>query len=354
MSEKGYFCTECEREHTRGKIFKDHLQYAENEVDLSEYTDLGNINKIKNVSGIGDSTFKKILDAGYNTLEDIAISTKKMIMENCDVGEKTAIKLLEAAQNIANIGLFKTGWEVYQERKNMLHLTTGSKDLDDLLGGGIETGTLTEFFGEYRTGKTQLCHQLCVNVQLPKEKGGLDGNPLYIDAEGTFRGVRVAKIAEALSLDIQQTLENVQWIRAYNSDHQMNTIKKASKIIREKNVKLIIIDSLITHFRGEYIGRGTLADRQQHINVHIHDLDRLCSLHKDLCVIVTNQVSANPDSLYGGKKVTATGGHIVAHGITTRIYLRKGKGDQRIARVEDAPHLPPGEAIFQICDEGVR
>ena len=221
-----------------------------------------------------------------------------------------------------------------------------------VLGGGVETGSVIEFFGEFRTGKTQIMHQLCVNVQLPKEKGGLEGKALYIDTEGTFRPERIIQMSEGLDLDYKDVLKNIVYGRAYNSDHQVLLVKEAANLIKEKNIKLIVIDSLIGHFRSEYIGRGTLATRQQTINAHLHDLLRLCDIYPDLAVALTNQVQSKPDVFYGNPLVAA-GGNIVAHGSTIRVYLRKGKGEQRIAKVVDAPHLPEGEAVFSILESGI-
>ena len=228
-----------------------------------------------------------------------------------------------------------------------------SRNLDDLLLGGFEPGAVTELFGEYRTGKTQICHQLCVNVQLSYENGGLEGNALYIDTEGTFRPERLIQMAIGRDLDHNNVLKNTILGRAYNSDHQILLAKEANKIIKEKNIKLIIVDSLIGHFRSEYIGRGTLATRQQRLNTHIHDLLRLTEIYDELAVVFTNQVSARPDVFYGNP-TTHTGGHIVAHGSTIRIFLRKGKGEQRVAKVVDAPNIPESDAIFSITEDGIK
>ncbi|MFW9895737.1 MAG: DNA repair and recombination protein RadA, partial [Candidatus Thorarchaeota archaeon] len=247
---------------------------------------------------------------------------------------------------------FKSAEAIWEHRKNIARITTGSQELDDLLSGGVETGSVIEFFGEFRTGKTQIMHQLCVNVQLPRERGGLEGRALYIDTEGTFRPERIIQMSEGLDLDYKKVLKNIIFGRAYNSDHQILLIKEAANLIKEKNIKLIVIDSLIGHFRSEYIGRGTLATRQQTLNAHLHDLLRLCDIYTDLAIVLTNQVQAKPDVFYGNP-LQAAGGNIVAHGSTIRIYLRKGKGEQRIAKVVDAPHLPEGEAVFSILEGGI-
>ena len=268
------------------------------------------------------------------------------------IGDKTAAKIVTAAREALNIG-FKTADFVWERRKNLARISTNCNSLDDLLGGGgIETGGLTEFFGEYRTGKTQLMHQLCVNVQLPKEEGGLKARALYIDTEGTFRPERIIQMAEARGLDYREVLKNIIYARAYSSDHQVMLIKDAQRFIGEKNIKLIIMDSLISHFRAEYIGRGTLANRQQLLNLHLHDLLRLSEMYPDLAVVVTNQVQSKPDVFFGDP-TRATGGNVIAHGATIRIYLRKGKGEQRVAKMIDAPNLPEGEAVFALAEEGI-
>ncbi len=406
-----YYCPECQREHKKGKIYNQHLKYVmtpekekseenliekddneelekdmqaeskegymddfypegeENELldEISEEEMLAegedenedNANQIeecleavKNLPGVGDATFRKLKKAGFKSLESLAFTPPTIIQQESGLGEKTVASLIKASMEQLNIG-FKSAEEVWEQRKNITRITTGSQELDNLLGGGIETGSLTELFGEFRTGKTQIMHQLCVNVQLPREKGGLEGGALYIDTEGTFRPERIIQMAEALDLDHQKILKNIIFGRAYNSDHQILLIKEAANLIREKNIKLIIVDSLIGHFRSEYIGRGTLANRQQIINQHLHDLLRLCDIYVDLAVVVSNQVQAKPDVFYGNP-LQAAGGNVVAHGSTIRVYLRKGKGEQRIAKIVDAPHLPEGEAIFSITEEGIK
>ena len=398
---KPYYCRECKRNHTKGKIYKEHLNFALfknngevddenielnnddetelieafNEIDSAEkdievenqiedYIDLdsedipdrkdskeANINAVKKLPGVGETTLNKLIKAGFNSLESIAYTPPSIIMGESGLGEKTTAKLIKASMEKLNIG-FKSAEDVWEHRKNIARITTGSQELDDLLGGGVETGSVIEFFGEFRTGKTQIMHQLCVNIQLSEEKGGLEGRALYIDTEGTFRPERIIQMAEGLDLDHKKVLKNIIFGRAYNSDHQILLIKEAANLIKEKNIKLIVVDSLIGHFRSEYIGRGTLANRQQTINSHLHDLLRLCDIYADLAIVVTNQVQSKPDVFYGNP-LQATGGNVVAHGCTIRVFLRKGKGEQRISKIVDAPHLPEGEAIFSITENGI-
>ncbi|TXT53436.1 MAG: DNA repair and recombination protein RadA [Promethearchaeota archaeon] len=435
-----YYCTQCNRNHERGKIYKEHLKYAQNieleddseeveeveDVDLDanadveeeaeeeleaeeeydeefeegyeegEYDDIdfdaledyddedldmededeeddyeeedgedeiipdeegGDltleecIERVKSLPGVGEATLGKLVNAGFSSLESIAFTPPSIIQEDSGIGEKTTAKIIKSAMKKLNIG-FKSAKEIWKHRKNISRITTGSEELDNLFSGGVETGAVLEFFGEFRTGKTQIMHQLCVNVQLPKERGGVEGSALYIDTEGTFRPERIIQMAEALDLDHKEVLKNIVYGRAYNSDHQIILVKEAANLIKEKNIKMIIVDSLIGHFRSEYIGRGTLADRQQRINQHLHDLLRLTDIYPDVCVCITNQVQAKPNVFYGNP-IQAAGGNIIAHGSTIRTYLRKGKGEQRVAKIVDAPHLPEGEAVFSITENGI-
>ena len=320
--------------------------------DLIDKVKLETSYELKDLPSVGDATVKKLKDAGILSIRTLAMYPLKKLMDEAGIGEKTAEKIIKAAQDIEKMG-FKSADKIWKKRKALNRLTSGSQNLDDLLLGGFEPGAVTELFGEYRTGKTQICHQLCVNVQFSYEDGGLEGNALYIDTEGTFRPERLIQMAIGRDLDYNSILKNTTIGRAYNSDHQILLAKEAHRIIKEKNIKLIIVDSLIGHFRSEYIGRGTLATRQQKINGHIHDLLRLTEIYDELAVVFTNQVSSKPDVFYGNP-TTHTGGHIVAHGSTIRIFLRKGKGEQRVAKVVDAPNIAEDDAIFSITEDGIK
>jgi len=247
---------------------------------------------------------------------------------------------------------FLTGVEVLEKRKSLKKITTGSKELDDLLGGGVETQAITELFGKFGTGKTQICHQLAVNVQLPEDKGGMEKTAVYIDTENTFRPERIIQMAQAYGLEPEKILENIAVARAYNSDHQVLLAEKCEQMVEEKNVGLIVVDSLTSHFRSDYQGREKLPDRQQKLNKYIHDLLRIAE-ENNIAVVVTNQVLTRPDQYFGDPTV-AVGGHIVGHGCTYRVYLRKSKKQRRIARLVDSPHLPEREAVFSIERQGIR
>lgn len=485
----------------------------EEESPESQKSEVQKIKTLTDLPGIGPATAQKLIEAGYSTLESIAVASPQELAATIGIPLATAQKAIKAAREALNIK-FKTALELKLERLTVGKITTGSKALDELLGGGVETRTITEFFGEYGTGKcfigstlvqyyknneliteqiedlyfklaneysesrfddglvvpahnirvksideygnivktrpsfiyrqkssillkittsentrleitpvhpvlvykngkilwerayklkrgdkivfilrdklrfqsiydirivkhndyvydlvvpiyhnfisekglvlhnTQLCHQLSVNTQLPPEKGGLSGRAVYIDSEGTFRWERIENMARALGLDIEKTMENILYVRAVNSDHQMAIVEELAEIIPEQNIKLVIVDSVTGHFRAEYPGRENLAIRQQRLNRHLHQLMRLAEIY-NIAVVITNQVMARPDVFYGDP-TQAVGGHVLYHAPGVRVQLRKSKGNKRIARVVDAPHLPEGEAVFAITEVGIR
>jgi len=307
---------------------------------------------IEELPGVGSATAEKLRDAGYTDILSIAVAAPRDLAEVADIGESTALKIIQNARKKADIGKFETGTALLEKRSKVGHLTSGSKTLDELLGGGFETQSITELFGEFGSSKTQIAHQLCVTVQLPVEQGGLNGHAFFIDTENTFRPERIAQMAEAYDLDTNEVLEKIHVARAYNSSHQMLLVEKVSELSKEFPARLLIVDSLTAHFRAEYVGRGVLADRQQKLNKHMHDLLRWGDINNGV-ICVTNQVSAKPDAFFGDP-TRPIGGHIVGHTATFRIYLRKSKGPKRIARLIDSPHLPEGEAVFSVLDKGIR
>lgn len=320
-------------------------------------SDESKIVELEDIPGVGPETAKKLRDAGFSTIEAVAVASPAELANVAGLSEGNAAKIIQAARKLADIGGFESGDKVFERRKTVKKIKTGSKALDELLGGGIETQSITEFFGEFGSGKTQICHQLAVNIQLPEEQGGLDGSAVIIDTENTFRPERIIQMAEAKGLDGNEVLKNIYVAQAYNSNHQMllvdNAKELAEKLKKEgKPVRLIIVDSLMSHFRAEYVGRGTLADRQQKLNRHLHDLMKFGELY-NAAIVVTNQVMARPDVMFGDP-TKPVGGHIVAHTATFRVYLKKGKGDLRIARLIDSPHLPEGEAIFRVSERGIE
>jgi len=307
---------------------------------------------IDKLTGVGPATADKLREAGYLDVMSIAVASPSELSDAADIGEAVASKIILNARKEVEIGGFETGAMLFEKRQKVGRLTTCSKVFDELLGGGFESQSIIELFGEFGSGKTQIAHQLCVIVQLPKDKGGMDGHAFYIDTENTFRPERIIQMAEALELDPDEVLSKIHVARAYNSNHQMLLMEKLKELSKEFPARLLIVDSLTAHFRAEYVGRGALADRQQKLNKHMHDLLRWSDLNNGV-VCVTNQVSSKPDAFFGDP-TRPIGGHIVGHTATFRIYLRKSKGPKRIARLIDSPHLPEGEAVFTVTEKGIR
>jgi DNA repair protein RadA len=302
------------------------------------------------LKGVGEKTAEKLEEAGYDDLMSIATMSSGDLGEVADLGEKKSQKIITAARQELDLG-FETGRDKYESRKKMGRITTSCSDLDEILGGGVETQNITEFYGEYGSAKTQISHQLSVNVQLEEGEGGLGKGAVYIDTEDTFIPERIEQMAEAKGLDVEETLDNIHVARAYNSDHQMLLADEAQDICQKEDIGLIIVDSLTAQFRADYVGRGELAPRQQKLNRHMNTLLRLANSH-NAAVVVTNQVMSNPDQMFGDP-TKAIGGHIVAHNSAVRLYLRKGKKDKRVARLVDSPYMPEAEAVFKVADEGI-
>jgi DNA repair protein RadA len=299
---------------------------------------------------IGSAISQNLRDLGFHTIENLAMATAKEL-EQAGISKKRARELIQKARSCMPLPFIR-GDELVKMRESVLRLTTGSNMLDKLLGGGIESQSITEFYGEYGSGKSQICHQLCVNAQLPPEQGGLGGSALYIDTENTFRTERIFQMAKNLGLDPQEVIKNIIFAEAFTSEHQMFLLENADKVIKENGIRLIIVDSLTTHFRSEYLGREMLQERQQKLNKHLHRLIRLARAFNAVAV-VTNQVMSKPDVFFGDA-VHPVGGHIVAHTSHTRVFLRKSaRGPVRIARLVSSPHLPEGEGIFMISENGI-
>ncbi len=306
---------------------------------------------LEDLPGVGPATAQKLQELGFNTVESLATAAAREL-ESAGIGEKKALEIIRTARSSLSLSFIRAD-ELLRLRQTVLRLTTASKAMDELLGGGLETQTITEFYGEYGSGKSQMCHQLCVNVQLPPEHGGLNSGALYIDTENTFRTERIVQMAKNLGLDPESVMKNIIVAEAYTSDHQMFLLEKSDSIIKENNIRLIIVDSLTAHFRSEYLGREMLAPRQQKLNKHMHRLIRLARAF-NAAAVVTNQVMAKPDVFFGNA-VHPIGGHIVAHTSHTRVYLRKSaRGPVRIARLVSSVYLPEGERVFKVTENGIE
>ncbi len=306
---------------------------------------------LEDIPGVGPSTAKRLRDGGYVDVASIAVAPLAELMVRTGLGVETAAKVIGSAREMAKIDIISAK-ELYERRRGALRCTTGSRSLDSLLGGGVETQALTELIGEYGAGKTQICFTLCVTCQLPPERGGLGYGAIYIDTEGTFHPQRVYQIAEKMGLDPDGVLENITVGRAYTSDHQTMLVEGLSSEVDMSRARLLIVDSVIGHFRGEFVGRENLAERQQRLNKHLHTLQRMAEAY-NLAIVLTNQAVADPSQFFGNPNKPA-GGHVMGHACTHRIWIQKGKQGSRLARIIDSPSLPEGEARFIITERGIE
>ncbi|HME18814.1 MAG TPA: DNA repair and recombination protein RadA [Nitrososphaerales archaeon] len=311
--------------------------------------------ELDSLPGVGPATKQKLIDAGIHNVLDLATAGPMDIADAVDIDVTKAVDLNnKARKKLVELNRLEPDFinaaDLLVKRKAIDRVSTGSKNLDDLLGGGIETWALTEFYGEFGSGKSQICHTLCVMAQTTKAQGGLEAGSIYIDTEGTFRPERIAEIAEARKLDSEEVLKRITVARAYNSAHQELIVKDLGKVIEANKVKLVILDSAVAHYRAEFLGRATLAERQQRLNRFMHQLLRTAEIY-NLAVVLTNQVQAAPDSFFGDP-TRPTGGNVVAHTSTYRIYLRKA-AKNRIARMVDSPYHPERDAVFCLNERGV-
>jgi len=339
---------------------------------------------LEELSGVGPATAEKLRDNGFDSYQGIAVASPGELSNSADIGESSAADIINAARASADIGGFETGAQVLERREQIGKLTWGVGEVDELLGGGVETQSITEVYGEFGAGKSQVTHQLSINVQLPREHGGLEGSAMFVDSEDTFRPERIEQMVdglpdevledamvlhgvadeesadagdEALMDDLNEAiLDNIHVAKAFNSNHQILLAEQAQELASETQddefpIRLLCVDSLTAHFRAEYVGRGELAERQQKLNKHLHDLMRVGDLH-NTAVVVTNQVASNPDSFFGDP-TQPIGGNILGHTSTFRIYLRKSKGNKRIVKMVDAPNLPDGEAVMRVEEGGL-
>ena len=311
---------------------------------------------LENIAGIGQATKPTLSEGGTRNIMDLATRNVSDIADLIGGDTEKASEFITKARNyLIEKGIlskdFINATELYKMRQNIERITTGSHSLDGLFGGGIETGAITELYGEFGSGKTQICHTLSVTVQLPKEKGGLDGGAIYIDTENTFRPERIAEIAENRNLDPLKVMERIIVARAYNSSHQELLLREVGKYIESERVRLIIVDSVTSHYRSDFPGRGTLAERQQRLNGFMHQLLRIAEIY-NVAAVVTNQVQSSPDTFFGDPTKPA-GGHVVAHMSTYRVYLRKS-GKVRVARMVDSPYMAEREVVFMITEKGVE
>jgi len=308
--------------------------------------------ELSQVKGINARQIKLLQESGINTAEALAMSPHGIISEIDGLGGKTAKKLIWNARNALGMTEFVAAEEIDE---NTEFITTGSSELNRILGGGIATGKLTEVFGPFKSGKTNLAHTIAVTTQLPIKEGGLGSSVAYIDTENTFAKEKIKRIAKRFGTDPKKILSHIFHARIYSSDHQTQMISKAEALCKTRNVRLIVLDSLMALLRSEYVGIGMLAKRQGVLNNMIHGLSRIAETY-NCAVLLTNQVATKMVGMFSAND--AIGGNIVAHGCHFRLMFKtKGFSSnnslKRRAIIVDAPDLPPEECEFYITSSGI-
>ncbi|KAF7670868.1 meiotic recombination protein dmc1 [Alternaria burnsii] len=307
--------------------------------------------------GIGAVDISKLKSNGYYTIASVHSATRPNLLKIKGFSEIKVDKVKDAiAKCQPSGGGFQTAHELGHLRKRVIKISTGSKALDAVLGGGFQTMSISEVFGEFRCGKTQLSHTMSVIAQLPRDMGGAEGKVAYIDTEGTFRPERIAQIAERFGVDPETAQDNITYARAVNSEHQMELLNKVAEFFVSNEYRLLIIDSIMALFRVDYTGRGELNERQQKLNQFLSKLTHVAE-EFNVAVLLTNQVQSDPGasalfaSADGRKPI---GGHILAHASATRVLLRKGRGEERVAKIQDSPDMPEKEATYIITNGGIN
>jgi len=312
---------------------------------------------LEDLPGIIPVQITKLKRIGIESVLELATSIpRELAEESGDNVESMSLLVIEAKKVLSNIGLlskeFCTAADIMTRRKQIMRCTTGSKSLDGLLSGGIETQAVTEIAGEFGSGKSQLCHTLSVTANMPQANGGLGGNVIFIDTENTFRPERIHQIADSYGItDPEKILSSIFVCKIYNSSHLEFVIKNLARYLEEFRASLVIIDSVISLHRAEFSGRGTLWDRQQRLNSMLHRLSRLAEVY-NIAFVLTNQVQSNPDATFAGDPTKIAGGNIMAHATTYRIFFRKA-GHNRIAVMQDSPYHEYGSVKFTISEKGV-
>eukprot|EP00474_Spongospora_subterranea_P009727 CRZ10185.1 hypothetical protein [Spongospora subterranea] len=305
--------------------------------------------------GINVADIKKLREASLTTVSSILMTTRKDLGNIKGFSEAKVQKLIDSAIKLMpSFGGFQTGSECLIQRRDIRKLSTGCTALNDILGGGIESMSITEVFGEFRTGKTMLCHTVAVTAQLSISNGGGSGKVVFVDTEGTFRPGRIQAIADRLGLDRDEVLENILVARVYTTDAQIEVLKGIAMKMSEDHFALVVVDSAMALFRVDFSGRGQLSERQQKLGTFMSQLRKLADQF-NVAILITNQVMSDPSGAmtFVADPKKPVGGHVMAHASTTRLYLRKGRGDQRICKIYDSPDFPEVEAIYQLTEGGI-
>ncbi len=309
---------------------------------------------LEDLEGIGPKTAQLLKSKGILGVRHLALFNPEELIELTDMTPDRVEKILRAARDIVfGSNRISRATDIAKNFGSIIRLRTNVRAVDELLQGGLEPKAIYEFAGEFGTGKTQLCHQLSITVQLSQDKGGVGGAAVYLDTEEAFSPGRVVNIAQRFDLDPNEVLDNIYVVKVINAADLEDRIKfDVVKLVEQANVKLIIVDSIIALYRAEFKGRERLAERQQRLNYILDWLMRIAKVY-NVYVILTNQVLDVPMGYIEVKR--PAGGNVLAHAVTHRLFLRKSKEDIKVMEVLDSPRLPfKANAMFRITDKGIE
>jgi len=306
------------------------------------------------VKGVTPELASAFRAAGYYSVESIGVEVPHLLLER--VGEKAGLTIDKAreickdAREHLKIKVM-TVEELYEEEKKRKVVSTGSKALDEMLGGGIHTHELTEVVGPYASGKSEIVYTTAVLATQ------VLGPAWIIDTEATFKASRIYQLAMKRDLDAHKVAKDISIDRAVNSSEVIYTLENAHKIIKEKGIRFLAIDSFVSPFRREYSGREFLAPRQQKLNYCIGLLLKYARAY-EMAVLVSNQVQARPEVQYTTRPELLSppvGGHVVSHGVNNRIYVRPSTEPYKwIATLIDSSYLPRSETAFRVTERGIE
>jgi len=297
-----------------------------------------------------------------HNVKDFLLCKKSFIISGAKISISLYETMVEVAQKMdpsySLQGCTTAALYHINRSENLYKIKTGSTKLDDMLGGGVQSSTLTEIFGESKSGKTQICHTLSVVAQLPLYEGDSGGKVIYIDTNGSFRPERLTPISERFELNPKYVLENIQYLREYTSDQQIEHIRNVMNEIsnarfNSRPYRLMIIDSGTALFRTEY-KRTEINARQIRLGKYLELLTKLAEQF-NIPVVVTNQVMASIENtrFSGSSPSKPIGGHTLAHSMTTRVELRYFPSSSRTASIYKSASRPEVICDFGIYADGI-
>ena len=326
-------------------LIRQEQESADAEIDYS----------VDQLEGVGAVTKKKLEAFGLTSIIDICVRGSKEVSEIAGVDKHKADSWVFGCQKILEEKGFirksdMSTVELMEYQENLPAIETKAKGVDDLLGGGIKPEATYEVYGEFGSGKTQFCNSLTVETIHNGQ------NVIWIDCEDTFKPRRIVEILMARGYveDKEEALEYINRIYYFycpNTEQLMGTINNLSNILMEKAPPLLILDGAIGQFREEYLGRGTLAERQMQLARLMTHLKNISYYFRNT-VVFTNQVQSDPAMMFGDP-IKPIGGNVVGHASTYRIYFKKS-GKKRVARMVDSPEHPQADAEFVLGVEGIK